>query len=106
MGTSPPEDRPPPAEQDIVTGDAGFAPGPTSTSLCGFKFPPIFRFKFGFNLPAISLPLPISFTFSIGINCNLDNPFDVSAGVKYGGGRVSSGPRDPDEADREEYLSK
>lgn len=104
MGSPPPKDNPPPEEQDIVTADAGFESGPDAIDLCGFKFPPLFKFSFGLNLPSIQLPT-FNFNLAIGLSCST-NPFDMSAGVKYGGGRVGSGPKDPDDADREEYLAK
>ena len=105
MGTAPPPDAPPVDDQIAVEAGASFSPGPTAASICGFAFPPIFKLNFGFKLPPLP-SLSLSFNFSIGINCSLDNPFDVSAGVKYGGGRKASGPRDPDDKDAEEYAKK
>lgn len=106
MGSPPPKDAPSTQAQDLVEADAGFATGPTAFDICGFKFPPLFRFSFGFKLPSLNLPLPIKFSFSLGINCSLDNPFDVSAGVTYGGGRKASGPRDPDDKDAEDWANQ
>ena len=102
-GNPPPPDAPSLADQVGVDASASFEPGPTSISLCGFKFPPLFKFSFGFKLPSLKLPLPISFFFNLGINCDLDNPFDVSAGVNYGGNRAVLGPQDPDDKDAKEY---
>ena len=102
-GNPPPPDAPPPDDQDLVTADASFEPGPSAVSLCGFAFPPTFKFSFGFKLPSLTLPLPINFFFNLGINCSLDNPFDLSAGVSAGGGRTALGPRDPDELAAEDY---
>lgn len=105
MGSPPPKDEPSTQSQDLVEADAGFAPGPTSFDICGFKFPPLFKFSFRFNLPTFELPT-FNFNFAIGINCSLDNPFDVSAGVSYGGGRKASGPRDPDYKDAEDWANQ
>jgi hypothetical protein len=104
MGYPPPPDAPAPDEQIGVETSASFEPGPTAFDICGFKFPPLPKFSFGFKLPSLKLPIPPKFSISIGINCSLENPFDVSAGVEWGGGRQSSGPRDPDDRDAEEYA--
>lgn len=103
-GYPPPPDEPSVEDQGLVDASASFEPGPDAISICGFKFPPTFKFSFGFKLPSLTLPLPPKFSFSIGINCDLDNPFDVSGGVEWGGGRKASGPRDPDDVDTEKYM--
>lgn len=107
MGTAPPKDDPSPAEQDAASVDAGFALGPPVASLCGFAIPSL-RFKFGLKfpgLPGISFPPPLPFPFlSLGIHCDSDNPLDVTAGVKYGGGRVSNAPPDPDQEQFDEVA--
>jgi hypothetical protein len=99
MGTAPPQDDPPPDVQDAQAADAGFALGPPVASLCGFAIPSL-RFSFGFKipgLPGIAFPPAIPFPFlAIGLHCDSDNPLDVTAGVGYGGGRVSNAPPDPD----------
>lgn len=99
-GSPPPPDFPSPESQDIVTANASFAPGPDAKSICGFKFPPKFNFGFGFNLPPLPLPFKIpTLDISFAINCDLDNPFSFSAGLKSGGGRVASYDLDDDERD-------
>lgn len=78
--------------------DAGFDAGPPAASLCGFAIPTIrFKFGFNFNLPGFSFPpkLPIPY-LSLGLNCDLNNPLDLSAGLKPGGGRTSNAPPSPD----------
>lgn len=68
-----------------VSADLGFsAPAVDSLSLCGFKFPPTFKFSIGFKLPGFVLELPLPFPLPwITLNCDLANP--LSAG--WGGGR-------------------
>ena len=47
--------------------------------------------KLNIKLPSIPLPkipLPI-FNFDFSLSCSLDNPIDVTAGLKFGGGRVT-----------------
>lgn len=99
-GSPPPPNFPTPEEQDIVTADASFQPGPDAKSICGFKFPPKFNFSFGFNLPPLPIPFKLpTIDISLAINCDLDNPFGFSAGVSFGGGRVASYDLDQDERD-------
>lgn len=106
MGFPPPEDFPTPAQQDIVSADASFAPGPSASSICGFKFPPTFNFSFGFNLPPLPIPFKLpSFNISIMINCDLNNPFSLSGGVEYGGGRKATFDIDDDQRDTEIAMS-
>lgn len=87
MGSPPPPDAPSPAQQDVVTADAGFAAGPPVASLCGFAIPS-FMFKFGLNLklPGFPPPLP-KFSLALGLNCDVNNPINLSGGVAFGGGR-------------------
>lgn len=98
MGTSPPADAPSPEDQDAASVDAGFAPGPPVATLCGFAFPSFKPFlKIGIPIGGISFPPKIpTFSPSLGLNCDVNNPLDVTAGVKWGGGRVASFDRDPD----------
>jgi hypothetical protein len=105
MGYPPPVDAPSVADQDIASANASFKPGPDAVSICGFKFPPKFNFSFGFNLPPLPpFPPTFNFNFSLGINCSGDgNPFNVAGGVSFGGNRTSTGPRDPDDKDAEDY---
>lgn len=91
MANAPPNNFPP-----VVTGgvQAGFPPGPTVSDLCKFKIP-FLRFSFGFKLPFTFPPkIPIPFLM-LGINCSLNNPLNVAAGIKPGGGRVANTPPDP-----------
>ncbi len=105
MGFPPPQDFPTPQEQSIATANASFEPGPDAASICGFKFPPKFNFGYGFNLPPIPIPFKLpSFKLSLGINCDLDNPFSLSAGVSFGGGRVAQFDTDNDEQDEKIAL--
>ena len=94
-GVAPPPDAPPPAQQAVVTADAGFAPSPTPTSICDFGLPD-FTFSFSLNLPTFSFGLP-NFNFALGINCDLENPVDAE--VSFGGGRKPTGNFDSEDAD-------
>lgn len=105
MGFPPPPDFPSPEEQSIVSAEASFEPGPSAASICGFKFPPKFNFAFGFNIPPLPIPFKLpTFSISLSINCDLSNPFSVSGGVSYGGGRVASFDTDNDELDEKRAL--
>jgi hypothetical protein len=94
MGSPPPTDGPAPT----LGVSAGFAPGPPAAILCGYALPTL-RFKIGFKLPKFpfSFPPKIPLPFlSLGLNCDLNNPINISAGLKPGGGRASNGLPDPD----------
>jgi hypothetical protein len=96
--SDPIEDGPTPAQASQASADASFVPGPPVAQLCGFKLPS-FVPKFSFSLPGgLSFPpkLP-TFPVQIGLNCNASNPLNVSAGLSWGGGRVSSGDPDADD---------
>ena len=96
MGSPPPPDAPPVAQQATSQANAGFAAGPPIGQICGFTVPG-FTFKLLPSLPPISFPPPIpTFSLSIGLNCSLSNPLNISAGLAYGGGRVSNADPDPD----------
>jgi hypothetical protein len=97
MGSPPPKDYPPPAEQAAVEADAGFAPSPTGSALCGFAIPPSFTFNVSFNFQLPSFDFPPKFFFGLSLNCDLDNPIGASAG--FGGGRKSQQDPDPDQID-------
>jgi hypothetical protein len=90
-------DAPPLAAQQASAVSAGFEPGPPLASICGFTIPS-FLFKISFNLPGLAFPPPLpTFRLSLGLNCDLNNPFDVSAGLAYGGGRVATQDPNPDD---------
>lgn len=102
MGFAPPPDLPPPPpaspnspNSPDASATADFPPSPAATT-CGFSFAlPKFTVKIfipGFKFPP-KLPLPF---LSLALSCDLANPINVSAGVKFGGGRVSNAPLDPD----------
>lgn len=66
---------------------------------CNFEFK-LPNFTFGFNLPPFAFPPPIPIPrFRFAISCDLSKPIDVSAGLDYGGGRVSSYDLSPDDDD-------
>jgi hypothetical protein len=89
----PPVDLPPPTDAPI---NPGLAPSPPAASLCGFSLPKSL-FKFGFKLPALAFPPAIPTPYlALGLNCSLSNPLDVSAGLRYGGGRTPNADPDPD----------
>ena len=96
MGSAPPADAPSVAQQAASAAGAGFSAGPPLGQLCGFAIPG-FTFKLLPSIPPISFPPPLpSFRLSIGLNCSADNPLSVSAGLSYGGGRVSNSDADAD----------
>jgi hypothetical protein len=98
MGFAPPPDAPPPGPPGVITADVGLAAGPPVATICGFPIPDILpRLKFGLNIPGIDalFNLP-SLHIGLGINCSTSNPFDITAGVSPGGGRVGSSAPDPD----------
>lgn len=105
-GVSPPQNFPSPpnlpgssgGETGIGVGaSASFVAGPPVLALCGFALPlPAFLLGLKIKIPRFPPPLPIPF-LSIGLKCSLSNPFDVSAGVAYGGGRVATFDPNPDD---------
>lgn len=51
------------------------------------------KFSFKIKFPTIHFPpdfLP-KINFQLKLSCSLDNPVDVSAGIKFGGGREPNG---------------
>ncbi len=95
MGTPPPPDAPPPAEQAMVDASFSFEPSPAGASLCGFKFPG-FQFNLALRIPRFPpFPFPPTFNFMIGLNCDLSNPIDAE--FSFGGGRVGTSDPDPDD---------
>lgn len=95
----------PPALPSINVGGVSFGAGlpdsPGALSLCGFTFPPPIFFQFGFQLPTINFPPPLPSIFlALSINCSLTNPLNLSGGLKYGGGRDSNAPPDPDQLEQ------
>jgi hypothetical protein len=95
-GSAPPDDAPSLADQTKVELDAGFQAGPPAASLCKFKLP-LFLFKLAIKLPPLNFPPPFpTFSFSLGLSCDLSNPINVTAGVKFGGGRKATGQTYPD----------
>lgn len=83
------------------SADAAFSAPELNASICNFSFK-LPSLSFGFSLPSLSLVLPkislpfIIPSFSFSLNCDLSNPIDVSAGLEYGGGRVSCFEPSPD----------
>lgn len=71
-----------------------------SLEFCGFKLALTIP-GLSFKLPTINFPpqidLFISFDLALGINCNLENPLNVTGGVKFGGGRKPNADPDPDD---------
>ena len=85
------------ADQQALSANASFAPGPTSPDLCGFELP-TFVFRISVNIPGIAFPPALPrFIPSLGISCAAINPIDVSSGVPYGGGRVATFDANPDD---------
>lgn len=99
--SAPPEDAPPPEEQDQDVVDAGFEEGPPVAEICGFVIPS-FNFSLTLNIPFPDIDFPPKFFFSLGINCDADNPFDISGGVEWGGGRKPTPEEYPDPDDNAE----
>ena len=97
MGSPPPINAPTPAQQSVVSADAGFSDSKPAASLCGFKIP-IPYIKFGLNIPFPKLPaFPPVIKLSLGINCSLKNPLSFSASLPWGGGRKGQSDPDPDD---------
>ena len=85
------------ADQQAVTTNSSFEPGPTLPDLCGFELP-TFVFKISVNIPGIAFPPALPrFIPSLGIKCGDTNPIDVTKNVPYGGGRVATFDADPDD---------
>ena len=93
-------DAPSPAVQDALSADASFEVSPLpAAALCGFALPS-FSFSLSFKLPGgFSIPpaFPPAFSFPLAFDCLLNNPLEVDKGLKSGGGRVGSVPKDPDD---------
>ena len=59
--------------------------------LCSFSFklPSIpFPPKFSFKIPLFAFPFPIP-KFSFQLSCDPSKPIDITAGLEFGGGRIS-----------------
>ena len=87
------------AQQNATIADAGFAPGPPVTLLCGITLPTIPKFSYGFALPSLGLPSPFPPIplLPLGLNCPSNNPLNITQGLKSGGGRKPNLPPDPDQ---------
>lgn len=71
-----------------------------SASICGFNFtipsfpfPPAFNFAFNFPPP---LPIP---KLGFALTCDPKNPIDITAGLEWGGGRISCQDANPDDVE-------
>lgn len=78
---------------------AAFTKPELNASPCSFSFK-LPSFTFGFTLPDIPFPPPLPIPrLKLVLSCDLKNPIDVSAGLEFGGGRVSNAPTSPDDDD-------
>lgn len=97
MGSAPPPDAPPPGPAFGPSIDGGLPDDPSSSSLCGFQFPPFVFFEFGFNLGGFAFPPKLPFPkIGLAINCDINNPLSLTASVAWGGGRSGNADPDPD----------
>lgn len=88
---------PPPTNGPSASASLDFPDSPDA-SVCGFALA-LPRFKFGFVLPPFAFPPAIPLPFSAyKLSCDLNNPVDISAGLKlpFGGKRSANNDADPD----------
>jgi hypothetical protein len=79
--------------------DATFTKPEINAEPCSFGFVlPSFSFSFNLVLPDFPPPIPLP-RFRLALSCDLSKPIDVSAGIEFGGGRVSNAPKSPDDDD-------
>lgn len=72
----------------------------TVASVCGFDFPfPTIPFPPAFNLPFTFPPKLPTIKFALKLTCNPRDPIDITAGIAYGGGRISCRDAAPSEQD-------
>lgn len=69
-----------------------------SATICTFSLSLVLP-KFFLTIPSIPFPPPFfPFPyFKLVLSCDLNKPIDVSAGVKFGGGRIPCFDPDPDQ---------
>ncbi len=82
-----------------LSADPKFGKPDLNASPCNFTFklPSFtFGFNFSFKFPPFDIPIP---RFRLAISCDLSNPVDVSAGLDFGGGRLSCSDPSPDDDD-------
>lgn len=97
MGAAPPKDFP------ISAGASSNGGAVTFGSSAPIKVQGPCGFNFDFALPAVNVSFDLSLFFSLPfpflalkLTCDPNNPIDLSAGLKPGGGRVSTALPDPD----------
>ena len=101
-GVSPPTNFPTPPQAPGGSGASigvspSFGAGPPILTICGLSLP-LLAFLLGLKIKIPGFPPPLPFPFlAISLNCSLDNPFNVSAGVSYGGGRQATYDQNPDD---------
>ncbi len=81
-----------------VGGGVSFPPSLVKAIPCGFCIS-LPKFSLSFLLPKFSFPplIPIPFLgLSLTLSCDLSKPISVSAGIRFGGGRVPNHDRDAD----------
>lgn len=81
--------------------EANFDKPDLNASPCAFslKLPTL---SFSLNIPFPDFPPPFPFPipmFRFALSCDLNNPIDIAAGVKPGGGRKAVYDPDPDDSD-------
>lgn len=74
---------------DVEFGKIG--EGKTVASICGFDIKiPSFPFPPKLTISGIPFPPPFPFPkFGFALSCDPKKPIDITAGLKWGGGRIS-----------------
>ena len=78
--------------------DASFTKPTLNANPCNFSFT-LPSFSISINLPSVAFPPALPFpipSFEFRLSCSLDAPIDVSAGLKFGGGRIACFEPSPD----------
>jgi hypothetical protein len=82
-----------------ISADVKFGAPSLNASLCEFKLK-LPTFSFGFTLPPLPFPPVIPFPkFGFALSCDPSKPISVSAGIKFGGGRLPCFDSGPDDVD-------
>lgn len=83
-------------DASVDFGDA--SGGEIKASLCDFSLKlPNIKIPPSFKLPPLPFPPPLPIPkLSFTLSCDLNKPIDISAGLKFGGGKIPCSIPDPD----------